>query len=223
MKKSINYFFLFLNLFTITSCKPQSGENVLSTKEKELVEKLAFDSELMTELKITTSNELKQMPSIDEETGEIADGFYNGICSKIIAENTDATFMVKNLKDKYKEKGYLIFVFTDNEDQCFIGVMKGKEEIDIIKYRRTNGINYDLTDKEVIAKLESWKSKNDFYIYGCGRDWLQLEFKELPQDLGKFAKEVYKFCPDIVDQGVGEFKYLREAIVEMKGVYLWWD
>ena len=38
-----------------------------------------------------------------------------------------------------------------------------------------------------------------------------------------FAKEVYTFCPDVVDQGVGSIEALEEAIKEMHGVWLWWD
>ena len=38
-----------------------------------------------------------------------------------------------------------------------------------------------------------------------------------------FANEVYEFCPDIVDQGVGDVEKLAAGIAATKEVYLWWD
>ena len=38
-----------------------------------------------------------------------------------------------------------------------------------------------------------------------------------------FANEVYEFCPDAVDQGVGSIDELKKAITEMQGLWLWWD
>jgi hypothetical protein len=50
-----------------------------------------------------------------------------------------------------------------------------------------------------------------------------LKFDKLPSDLDAFSKEVYKFCPDSVDQGVGTVENLKPAIKEMNGLWLWWD
>ena len=50
-----------------------------------------------------------------------------------------------------------------------------------------------------------------------------LDFKKLPSDLDAFSEEVYEFCPDSVDQGVGEVENLKELIKEMNGIWLWWD
>jgi hypothetical protein len=208
---------LILCFLPLVSCTAKD----LTPKERELVAKLNFDLELMIVLKNETATELIQLPNVDQETGEIGNGLFEGIHSKIIID--DNYTVVKKLKDQFKQKGYLIFVFNDNYDHYSIAVIKGSDELDIIRYRRTDGINYDLENKNVIEKLIKWKSKNDFNILGCGRDWLQFEFKNLPTDLNKFSKEAYEFCPDIVDQGVGDLKSLKEAIIEMNGLYLWWD
>lgn len=213
MKKMI----IILCLLSLFSCKG----NELNPKEQELVKKLNFDIELMTILKDETSNELTQMPTIDDETGEISTGLFDGIYSKTVKD--DNFTIVKKLKEKFKNKGYLIFDFTDDDDNYSIAVIKGNDEIDILKYRKTEGINYNIENKNIIEKLTKWKSKNDFNILGCGRDWLQFEFKTLPSDLNKFTKDAYQFCPDIVDQGVGDTKNLKAAIIEMNGLYLWWD
>lgn len=206
-----------LSLLVLFSCKGIE----LSSKEQKIVKKLNFDTELMILLKNETSNELIQLPAIDVETGEISNGLFEGIFSKTIKD--DHYTIVKKLKDKFREKGYLIFTFMDEKDEPRIAVMKGTNELDIVRYRRTDGINYNLQNKDVVAKLEKWKSKNDLNVLVCGRDWLQFEFKTLPSDLDSFSKDVYQFCPDIVDQGVGDIKNLKSAIIEMNGLYLWWD
>lgn len=208
---------MFLSFLSFFGCKNPS----LNQKEEELVQKLNFDIELMKILKNETSNELIQMPSIESETGEISAGLYNGIYSK--TRKDDNYTIVKKLKDTFKEKGYLVFTFIDDKDQPKIAVIKGTDELDIVKYRKTDGINYNLENADIVEKLESWKSKNDFNILACDRDWLQFEFKTLPVNLDTFAKDAYEFCPDIVDQGVGNIENLKSAIKEMNGLYLWWD
>ena len=54
-------------------------------------------------------------------------------------------------------------------------------------------------------------------------DWFEAAFETPPKDYTKFAREVYAFCPDIVDQGAGSVEELAKEIERTKSVYLWWD
>lgn len=193
----------------------------LTQKETELVNKLGFDINLINELKTVSKNELIQLPSIDNETGDILDGFYNGIY--ITTSEEKANLTVRRLKDNFKSKGYLIFVFEGESNSKNIGVIKGTDDLDILRYRRTDGINHGYENKDIVAKISEWDNKFGITVIGCGRDWLEVEFKNLPTDLDAFSKEVYKFCPDSVDQGVGEVEKLKEYVKETHGVWLWWD
>ncbi len=92
-----------------------------------------------------------------------------------------------------------------------------------MRYRRTDGINHDLENKDVVNKISEWKSKYDPIVIGCSRDWLQIEFDKLPSDINTFANEVYEFCPDSVDLVVRTVDKLKQAIIEMKCVWLWWN
>jgi len=38
-----------------------------------------------------------------------------------------------------------------------------------------------------------------------------------------FAKEMYKVCPDIVDQGTGSIEALAEEMKKTKRLFFWWD
>lgn len=208
-----------MGLFSLFGC---GQKNSLTQAETELLSKLKFKTELLTELKSLTKTELRQLPAIDQETGDVLnDKLYNGVFTETSEEN--AVEFVKKLKNKFRENGYLIFVFEGEDGKKNVAVIKGTDDLDILRYRRTDGINYDLENEDVIRKISEWKTKYGLIVIGCSRDWLQVEFDKLPSDIDAFVKEVYDFCPDSVDQGVGTIDKLKEAIKEMNGVWLWWD
>ena len=95
--------------------------------------------------------------------------------------------------------------------------------MEILQYRKTNGINYALESGDVLNKITNWKEKYGLSIIGCSGSWVEIKFHRLPDDLDSFAKEVYEFCPDSVDQGLESIKNLKEYIKEMEGLWLWWD
>ena len=133
-------------------------KNSLVQAETELLNKLTFKTELLTELKNMTKTELKQLPAIDQETGDVlSDKLYNGVFTETTEEK--AIEFVKKLKPKFKESGYLIFVFEGEDDKKNIAVIKGQDELDILRYRRTDGINHDLENENVVKKISEWKSK----------------------------------------------------------------
>ena len=208
-----------IGIFSLFGC---GQKNSLTQTETELLNKLTFKAELLTELKNLTKTELRQLPAIDQETGDVLnDNFFNGVFIETSEEN--AVGFVKKLKNKFRENGYLIFVFEGEDAKKNVAVIKGADDLDILRYRRTDGINYDLENEDIIKKISEWKTKYGLIVIGCSRDWLHVEFDKLPSDIDAFAKEVYEFCPDSVDQGVGTIAKLKEAIKEMNGVWLWWD
>lgn len=210
---------LTMGLFFLLGCGQKSN---LSQAETELLKKVNFDSALLSEISDITQNELKQLPAIDQETGEVlSDKLFEGIYSETTEEK--AITYVKKLKSKFRENGYLIFLYESEDNKKNIALIKGTDDLDILRYRRTDGINYGLENADIVKKVSEWKSKYGLIVIGCSRDWLHLEFDKLPADLDSFANEVYEFCPDAVDQGVGTIDNLKEAIKEMKGVWLWWD
>lgn len=210
---------IFIGLFTV-SCFGQ--KSTLTKTEIELLRKIEFKADIISELKDLTRSELHHLPAIDEETGDVLqDRYYRGIYAE--ATEAHAVEFVKKLKTKFRAHGYLIFVFEGEYGKKSVAVIKGQDELDILRYRRTDGINYDLNNEDVVKKVSQWNSAFGIQVIGCSRDWLYLEFDKLPKDIAAFAKEVYEFCPDTVDQGVGTMEKLKEVIVEMKGVWLWWD
>lgn len=59
--------------------------------------------------------------------------------------------------------------------------------------QQTNGMNYDITTEDVVAKLQQWHSQYGIEIREVARDTVTVIFKQLPEDLGPLAQEIYEF------------------------------
>lgn len=102
-------------------------------------------------------------------------------------------------------------------------VAEGKNQFDILRVASTDGINYGLQTEDIIRELQAWDTAYGIDIWQAETDTIQLRLRTTPPNLREFANRVYKFCPDIVDQGVGDVRALERAIAEGSGVFLWWD
>lgn len=72
-----------------------------------------------------------------------------------------------------------------------------------LREKQTNGANCDVSTGDIIDRLRKWDEKCDFTIGGVGFDRVELTITRLPDDLDTFVREIYKICPDTVDQGFG--------------------
>jgi hypothetical protein len=61
-----------------------------------------------------------------------------------------------------------------------------------------------------------------FELTEAGFDFCAGRFTTPVKDAKALAKRMYEFCPDIVDQGVGDLPKLEAELT--KGMFfLWWD
>lgn len=88
---------------------------------------------------------------------------------------------------------------------------------------RTDGINHDLDHDQVMERYRQWDARYGLRLVGAGQDWLEAELVKPPADWQAFAKEVYAFCPDVVDQGTGDISALASEMRASRRVFLWWD
>lgn len=102
-------------------------------------------------------------------------------------------------------------------------VAEGSSQFDILRIAATDAINYGFSTEDLIRELQSWDAEYGIDIWQAATDTIQLRLRTLPTDLPAFAERVYKFCPDIVDQGVDDVRLLELAIAESHGLFLWWD
>lgn len=104
-----------------------------------------------------------------------------------------------------------------------IAIIKTTDQYDILRVMATDGANYDIATDMIIKKFKTWEKSFTFRINGAELDWVSAEFITLPKDMLAFAREVYKFCPDVVEQGTGTVEALAEEMKKTKTLYMWWD
>lgn len=212
MKKVI---LLGVCLILLSSC---IKKNNLSSFEEKLLNEIGFDKGLIVEVKSVIKSDFRQLPAIGQETGDILrDQYFNGI----YFEKYDDNYV--KIKEKLEKNNYRVFLFETRYPEKHIAIIKGNNKFDVLRYRRTDGINYGLQTEDIINKVSEWDKKYKIDIIGCGRDWVWIKFDKLSEDLNGFSKEVYEFCPDIVDQGVGSIEKLKESMIINKELFLWWD
>ena len=83
-----------------------------------------------------------------------------------------------------------------------------------IREAGTGGGNYDLDTSDIIARLTKWQALCKFRVLGANHDTVLLEFDDMPQDMDAFVRDLYDFCPDLVDQGTGCVAEMVEMMEE---------
>jgi hypothetical protein len=179
----------------------------LTAAEKDLALAIDFDEDICRLLKQFGGAPLRRLTRITEDYKEKeADGI------SISVERREVGPLIAKLQSNLRSNGYRAFWSEyrrpDGMRTDELVVVKTTSEFEIIRLRRTDGANYGVMTEDVIAKLSQWRDRFEFEILGAASDWIAIEFKTLPQSICRFAEEVYLFCPDTVEQGVG---LLRES------------
>jgi len=225
----------------------------LSKDDKALCRSWGISERLAKIVKSHSVSEIVRLPSVDNEGNVDFDNPDDGICAFYVRKDIESLEEIHRViyrnKQRYQEKGYNLFYFQGNQyEENYMALVRNKTDVDLLRWSKTNGINHDIDNADVIAKIEEWQRKYDFVLWGCDRDWLHLFFiheqpqydfqlgasnkkyykkynlwKERTPKFKDFAKEVIEFCPDAIHQIYGSKTKLIKAMEQMNGVYLWWD
>lgn len=87
--------------------------------------------------------------------------------------------------------------------------------IEELKSAHTNGGNYDVSNDDVIAKLQEWDATYGIETSDIDGASVTVHFKTVPDDTRALAEEVYTFCPDTVAQHFGCFAEMIEVAEEV--------
>ena len=112
------------------------------------------------------------------------------------------------------------------DDYSFLyetSIIKYKNQFDILKIEKPDGINYDYNSEDVFGKLNEWDKKYSIQIIGADFDWLSFRLLKLRGDLNGFAEEIYDFCADSIDHGYESIDAMVEDTQINKTVFLWWS
>lgn len=147
--------------------------------------------------------------------------------SALVPETAAKTMLVK-LRERIPA-GYVAFVGTSRnlDDSSAKGVelvlAPGKDQFDILRLAATDGINYGLATEDIVTRLKRWDQQFGISIWQAETDTVQIDMKSRPLNLSTFSQDLYEFCPDIVDQGVGDLESLERDLRDSGAIYLWWD
>jgi len=189
-----------------------------------LVRKLAMETGMPDEvIRMTTSFGTHPVRLVGRNQDDIE------VPAKGVSVNVAAasvSMVVAQLK-RMLGSGYIVFVSNQgfgikgNPDQ--VSVLMSNDQFDVVRVMGTNGDNHELSRDEILQKLKEWDRKYGLVITGAGFDWVEAKFKRTPTPMLPFAKIVYKFCPDVVEQGTETVEKLALAMQASDSVYLWWD
>ena len=218
----------FLSIFMI-ACSPKRR---LTDKEKALVSDLGLDLALMTELRELTESTFTKKMSSEYGMENFRDSAnYNSFAKKglvgiVIEESQEnAHRVVSKLKGIFSKEGHYVYLSETNYGYSpdKITVLKTEDKFDVVRFEGTNGINYDIYVEDIIHKLKNWDDKYGLEFTGAGFDFFQANYRKPPGNIQEHAEELYSFCPDIVDQGVGSISALKQEIERSNELFLWWD
>ena len=85
------------------------------------------------------------------------------------------------------------------------------------------GINVGLNNAQLIEHLRILNKRLDLKLLAADFDWCEFEINKDPNDWDELAEEIYKLCPDVVDQGTYDLKTFSKELKESKRLYLWFD
>ena len=91
---------------------------------------------------------------------------------------------------------------------------KPADQYEPIRKANTDGANYDLDTDAIVARLKKWESLCKFRVTAAGHDTVDIEFETFPKDMDAFVRDLYEFCPDLVDQGTGCLHEMIEMMEE---------
>lgn len=78
----------------------------------------------------------------------------------------------------------------------------------------TSTPNFEMDNAAIIARPTQWRSLCSFEVTGAEGDMVDIMFKTLPKDVDAFIRDMYDFCPDLVDQGTGCVHEMIEVMEE---------
>ncbi len=200
--------------------RPSATHVVLSPYAEEISRILKFDRQVLIMIKEETHERIQRLVGYDEEGYQI---IAPGIAVSVPEDKSDS--ILASLRRKLLPHKYMAFVIEMNAGLKAdkIGIIKGTDQYEILRIMHTSGDDYDISNQDVIDRLEDWEKISIFEIIGADNDWVEIEFKRLPKDLKAFVKEVYEFSPDAVDEGPGTIEGLMKEVKKTKRLFLLWD
>lgn len=136
--------------------------------------------------------------------------------------HSSKTIDLKSVQAELLAMGFYVFS-PESRSTASLWVFPTTDRYEVMAAMQTNGANYDLMPQDVIAWMRKLAKEQPYTLSGIGWDFLRGEFTTKIKQPVELAKRMYEFCPDIVDQGVGDVKALAAELRKSHDLFFWWD
>jgi len=146
----------------------------------------------------------------------------------VLVSEEAAERLVSSLRPLIGE-GFVVFVgCTRSLDDppakgAEVVVAPGADQFAILEIAASDAVNFDMDTADLIRRLRQYDDDFGIDIFHAETDTIEFRFRRRPADMAAFCRDLYEFCPDIVDQGTGTVEALQSEIEEHDRVFLWWD
>ncbi len=218
-------------LSVVYGCNSQSLDKTysLTNQEKHYCDSMKIDTSIILLIRTRTDSVLKPFPErldfvldADFDSVEIHNsGFlFNSL-------NGQTENIITSLNKPLKDKGYTIFTLDENfgieNKPDIVAVLHCLDKYQILRQVQTNGINREIDNDSLITIIKKFDDKYSLELVGAGDDWCEFKINNDVKNWMALAKEAYKVCPDIVDQGSRTVAKLADEMKRTKKLYFWWD
>jgi Domain of unknown function (DUF4253) len=127
--------------------------------------------------------------------------------------------------ERYRHRGAFVLRYEDSFGYGggdAVLVLPTTDDLEAVDAAGTDGVNWDISHRQILDWLRDLMKTDPFVVTGAGLDFVEGRFVEPPANADALAEKMYRFCPDIVDQGTGTVAALADEL-ERGGLYLWWD
>ncbi|GAB2823962.1 hypothetical protein GCM10027043_26520 [Ferruginibacter profundus] len=217
------------------SCNSQSTtpatKEIITKQEIQWCVSMNIDPAIFSWLRIYSDSAVKPLPKnldniigmdmdIDSTLKPVPGFLFN-------ASNTNSKQIVMNLYDELKKLGYTICTIDDHfgldKQPDVLAILKTTDKYQVLKQLQTNGINWEIDNDSLLHLIKIFDAKYSLDLIGASGDWCEFRINREPQNWLTLAKEAYKVCPDIVDQGAETVEKLAAEMKRTKRLYFWWD
>ncbi|MCF4167286.1 DUF4253 domain-containing protein [Zavarzinia compransoris] len=118
------------------------------------------------------------------------------------------------------------YSWAQEEPEVFIAILPLKDGAEAPALLRWGGWNDCPVPAQHVAALRSWFDRFGAILLSLGSDTLDVFVSRPPTDRVAalaLARELYIYCPDLVDQGFQSLGELAASLMESQFWNFWWD